>query len=288
MDISVIIPAYNEQEAVVTTIKKVREGLKAKGNVEYEIVVINDGSTDNTINTLKSCDIDFKLIDNQFNRGYGASLKEGIRHSSGNYICIIDADGTYDPSYIAGFYDDVKDNDMVVGARTGKLVEVSLLRKCVKWVLIVLANYLSGTKIIDLNSGLRIFRRQIAEEAMNILPDGFSFTTTITLAALSSGYLIKYVPINYAKRAGNSKFHPIKDTYSMIVLIVRTILYFNPLKIFLPLGFLMLLIGFGVLLGSYFFAEKIMDITFLILLISGIQIISIGLIADLIVRKVKR
>ena len=150
-----------------------------------------------------------------------------------------------------------------------------------------LANYLAGIKIPDINSGLRIMKKNLIEKYLYILPDGFSFTTTITLAALTNGYRVKYVSINYLKRTGKSKFRPIKDTLNFFQLMIRTVLYFNPLKIFIPLSIILFFSGAVVFLWSYFFAPKVLDTTTAIFIISSIQILAIGMLADLITKSRK-
>lgn len=147
----------------------------------------------------------------------------------------------------------------------------------------ILAQYLTGRRIPDLNSGLRVFRKQTVSAFLPILPDGFSFTTTITLASLSYGFPVEFVPVSYHSRAGRSKIHPVKDTLNFVLLILKAITYFNPLRVFLPIAFLLLLAGFSLLWISYFLFGQVMDITVIVLSLSGLQIGLIGLVADLIV-----
>ncbi len=174
---------------------------------------------------------------------------------------------------------------MVVGARTGEKVEIPLLRRPAKFVLSALANYLSDTKIPDLNSGLRIFKKEIALRFFSILPRGFSFTSTLTLAFLGNDYSVKYVPINYYKRKGKSTIHPIKDTVNFIMLIIRTATYFNPLKVFLPVGSLILAIGLlKLIFFDILFNHNITDLS-VGLTLTGIQVSFLGLLADVIVRR---
>jgi len=155
-------------------------------------------------------------------------------------------------------------------------------RRPAKWMLNKLANYLTGTKIPDLNSGLRVMKKDIVMNYVHLLPDGFSFTTTITLAMLTNNYRVEFVPIEYKIRSGKSKIRPIRDTMNFIQLIIRTVLYFDPLKIFLPISAFFFISSIAVLALSYLFTPKIMDITTVILFISGVQILAIGMIADLI------
>jgi len=280
--ISIIIPVYNEEKAIEQTIEGLKKELSKLG-LDYEIVVVNDASTDKTRGILEKIE-GIKLIDHPENRGYGAALKTGIKNSVYDWILIIDADGTYPDESIADLIKHTSDYDMVVGARIGKRVKIPLVRRPAKWIINKLANYLTKTKIPDLNSGLRIMKKPLLEKFIYILPDGFSFTATITLAALTNGYTIKYIPIAYSERVGKSKIRPIRDTLNFFQLIIRTILYFNPLKVFVPLSLVLFLLGAGIFFYNYFFMTKILDTTVAIILISSIQMLAIGMIADLVIK----
>lgn len=284
--ISIIIPAYNEQESIGEIIDGIDEIMS---NQEYEILVVDDGSIDNTANIVRerksTCFRDIKLIQHETNRGYGSAIKTGLRQAKNEFILIIDGDGTYQPCVIPAILSEAPNYDMVVGARTGKIVKIPFIRKPAKWLLNKLANYLTQCKIPDLNSGLRIFKKDLALEYFHILPSGFSFTTTITLAFLSNDYLVKYISIDYHKRTGKSKINPIKDTTRFLLLIIRTIMYFNPLRIFVPLSCMLLSLAIIIFLYSYCFTPKVMDITVIVFILSSIQLLAMGLLADLVDRK---
>lgn len=274
--VSVIIPAFNEEEGI----EKVLAQLKSLNLGEKsEIIVVDDGSTDQTFRMASVNGV--KVIRHEQNMGYGAALKAGIRHAKNEIIVISDADGSYPIKDIPIFLVDMEHADMVVGARVGKKAHISFYRKPAKWFINKLANHLSGIKIPDLNSGLRAMRKEKVERFFSILPERFSFTTTITLAFLTNGYSVKYIPIEYYKRKGKSKIHPIKDTLNFIQLIIRTIMYFNPLKIFLPLSFTFFIASATVLIVSWL-SGRVMDVTTTILFVAGIQLLAIGMIADLI------
>jgi len=273
--ITLLIPAYNEEKGIGPVLEQV----KALG-LPGEILVVDDGSTDKTFEAAQIPGI--TVLRHDVNRGYGQSLKTGILASKHDIVVITDADGTYPNEDIAKLLSHMDYYDMVVGARTGKSVKIPLLRKPAKKFLNLLANYLAGVEIPDLNSGLRVFRKSVAREFFNILPSGFSFTTTITLAMLSNGYRVKYVPINYHQREGKSKIHPIRDTIGFTTLIVRTTLYFNPLKIFMPMSGVVLLAAIGLLVYSKVVLGRVMDISVIVLLSAALQIAVIGMLADLI------
>jgi glycosyltransferase involved in cell wall biosynthesis len=232
IDVTIIIPAYNEELSIANQIKAVHDVMQ-KTEKSYEIIVVDDGSTDDTVKEVMGEKV--TLISVQQNRGYGATLKTGIARARSELVVITDADGTYPTDAIPILIKKADDCDMVVGARTGNNVQVPFIRKPAKWFLQKLASYLAGKKIPDLNSGLRVMKKSIVAQFYNILPSGFSFTTTITLALLCNDYLVYYHPIEYYKRIGKSKIRPV-DAYYFLLLILRTIVYFNPLKVFLPIG----------------------------------------------------
>ena len=279
-EVSVIIPAYNEKEGILRVVESLRL-LKERHGPRWEIIVVDDGSTDGTPEIVRNLE-DVILIQHPFNRGYGAAIKTGIRHAKYNTLIISDADGTYPINDIPKLIAQLPKNDMVVGARHTNSSNIPLVRRPAKWMLNKLANYLTRMKIPDLNSGLRAMKKDIVLNYLHILPDGFSFTTTITLAMLTNNYAVEFVPIEYKIRSGRSKIRPIRDTMNFIQLIIRTVLYFDPLKIFLPISVLFFVSSIAVLTLSYLFTPKVMDITTVILFISGVQILAIGMIADLI------
>jgi len=280
--LSVVIPAYNEEEGILKVVEELKLVLD-NANQPYEIIVVDDGSTDNTAKIVEKIE-NTRLIQHVHNKGYGVALKTGIKSASGDFILITDADGSYPTKDVPRLLEQVEQYDMVVGARTGKDVNIQLYRKPAKWFLSRLANYLSGTKIPDLNSGMRIFRKEAVMRFFDILPSGFSFTTTLTLAHLSNDYNIKYVPIDYHKRAGKSKIKPLSDGFNFIMLIVRTTTCFNPLKVFFPTSIVLFIFGFGVLLYQLIVQRNVAELS-VMLILAAFQIAFLGLLADLIVRK---
>ena len=237
--ISVVIPAFNEEAGIAAVIAELRRILEEQ-QISPEIIVIDDGSSDGTARNALSAGA--RLLQHRSNRGYGAALKSGIANASSELIVITDADGTYPAEYIPKLLEQLDRADMVVGARTGRNVRIPLIRKPAKLVLNWLANYLTNSKIPDLNSGLRAFRRGVVAQYFPILPDQFSWTTTITLAMHCDHYAVDYVPIDYRKREGKSKIVP-WDAGSFLVLILRTAMLFRPIRIFLPIVGLFLLYG---------------------------------------------
>ena len=279
--VSVVIPAYNEEGGLADVVNGLRAIMMGTGR-PFEIIIVDDGSEDGTLAVARGLGV--TVVTHPVNRGYGWALKTGIRAASGEHILICDGDGTYPPESIPGLLAHADEHDMVVAARTGESVEIPIFRRLAKGILRRLAIYLSESEIPDLNSGLRVFRREAAMAYFSILPSGFSFTTTITLAMLCNEGSVVYIPINYAKRRGRSKIRPLRDTMNFLILIMRTILYFNPLRIFLPVS---LIIGacFAVSLAYDLIVLKDLTEKTLIFMFGAIQLMAIGVLADLITKR---
>ncbi len=281
LEVSVVIPVYNEIGALEETVQEVSRHMDDSG-LTYEIILVDDGSTDGTGELMAAISMpNVRTVKHEVNQGYGAALKTGLKHARYDLMAITDADGTYPNERLPELIKSLGDNDMLVGARTGQNVQIPLARKPAKRALNELANHLSDTKIPDLNSGLRVMRKTTVKKFMHILPDSFSFTTTITLAMLSDGYDVKYVPIDYYHRAGDSKIHPIKDTVRFTQLVVRTVMYFNPLRVFVPISLVLFLASFLVLIYRLIAGEGLLVLG-VILFVSAIQVLTTGMLADLI------
>ena len=281
LSVSVVIPVYNEIGAIQETVDNVVRHMEDSG-LTFEIILVDDGSSDGSGEVIgKQTSAQVKSVHHEVNRGYGAALKTGLEHARYDLIAITDADGTYPNERLPGLIRALGDDDMLVGARVGKNAKIPAVRKPAKQALNKLANYLSETEIPDLNSGFRVMRKPIVKRFTHILPDSFSFTTTITLAMISDGYQVKYTPIDYFHRAGNSKINPIKDTLRFTQLVIRTVMYFNPLRIFLPLSFALFLAALLVLIYRLITGQGLL-IFGIILFVSAIQVLTTGMLADLI------
>jgi glycosyltransferase involved in cell wall biosynthesis len=230
--VTIVIPAYNEERAIGGQIKDIRT-IMDQTEWAYEVIVVDDGSTDGTASEAANHPV--QLISFPGNRGYGAAIKAGIARARAETIVIIDADGSYPSEAIPVLLGLTDGYDMVVGARTTEINHTPFIRRPAKWFLRVLASYLAGQHIPDLNSGLRVMKKNLVQRFNHLLPSGFSFTTSVTLALMCNDYLVRYHPIDYYRRTGRSKVRP-KDAYGFLLLIVRTIVYFNPLRVFIPLG----------------------------------------------------
>ena len=278
-DISVIIPAFNEEKNIKKVIGQISD-LKIK---KLDIIVVDDGSTDGTSNVLSSIK-GIRVLRHEVNKGYGAALKIGIKKSSSEYIMIIDADCTYPADSIPELLRHIGSYDMVVGARTGEIVKTPFFRKPAKWFLKRFAQYLTKSKIPDLNSGLRIFRREIALRFMRLFPDGFSFTTTLTIACLTNDFRIKYIPINYYGRKGKSKIRPIKDLVGFTNLIFRLTIFFRPLNVFMPISAMLFIAGTLKLIRDFILFQYF-GLGGATAILAAIQIAFMGMLAELIIKR---
>ncbi len=287
--LSVLIPAFNEEQAIDETVRRVHAALMDTTD-PFEIVVIDDGSTDGTPDILRNISLpQFHIVTHSKNRGYGASMKTGIRHSHGDLIATIDADGTYPIEEFPKLLRELRSGqtDMAVGARVKRGARIPWTRRPAKAVLGLLARTLTGMDIPDLNSGMRIFTRELGERYMHLYPQRFSFTITITLAALTNDYIVTFLPIDYHKRIGRSTmssgFNGVRNFLRFLGLIVRIVTYFRPLKFFVWPSVLLMALGFGTICFTLYRDRNISD-SGMLMLLTGLQIGLFGLLAEAVVR----
>lgn len=289
LDVTIVLPCYNEQDHVVEELERITKAMDASG-YSYEMLVIDDKSTDNTLRILTEALPRFpkmRLMPFRRNGGSGTARRIGTNEAYGRIVVWTDADMTYPNERIPEFVRYLDDNpgvDQVVGARTTEQGTYKLLRVPAKWLIRKIAERLAATKIPDLNSGLRAFRRDVSLPYLRLLPPGFSCVTTITLSFLSNQHPIDYIPIDYAKRAGTSKFHFIRDAYRYILQVLRMIMYFNPIKVLMPLALWMLAFGAAKAVVDVIRYEFRITTNAVLLLVTGLIIASVALLADLIVR----
>jgi glycosyltransferase involved in cell wall biosynthesis len=286
---TIVLPCYNEQDHVLREIERISVAMDKSG-IPYELLAIDDASTDGTMDRLRSAEQDFpylRVIHFPRNGGSGTVRRIGTQQARGDIVVWTDADLTYPneriPEFI-GMLDDQPEIDQVVGARTSEEGSLKVFRVPAKWFVRKLAERLTNAQIPDLNSGLRAFRRQVALPYLRLLPPGFSCVTTITLAFLSNEHEVRYVPIEYAKRAGRSKFHFFSDAYKYLLQVLRMVMYFNPLKVLMPPA--LFLLGLGVAKGIYDLFAHHLHIAndTLLIFVTGLILGSMALLADLIVR----
>lgn len=281
--VSIVIPAYNEEEAIGGDLDLTIRTMEAAG-LAYEIIVVNDGSTDRTVEIAASKP-GIQIIHHTRNRGTGAARTTGLKAAKGKVVVMTDADGTYPDQDIPKLLETMKHSDMVIGARREEKGTLRWLRTPAKALVRGLASYLTGTHIPDLNSGLRAFDREIALKYLNILPNTASWVSTITIAFLSDGYRVEFMPIDYYERKGQSKFHPLKDTYNYLTLVVRSVMYFNPLAVFLPVSLGLAALGGLKLVRDLIVYNLRVPTNTVLVLLTAIQLGAMGLLADLIVKK---
>ena len=288
LQVTIVLPCFNEQDHVLDEVERISAAMDASV-YSYELLVIDDASTDRTLSVLEEALPDYphmRLMPFRRNGGSGTARRIGSFEARGEIVVWTDADMTYPneriPELVAMLDDPTY--DQIVGARTSEEGTHKLLRVPAKWLIRKLAEKLTNSSIPDLNSGLRAFRREVSLPYLRLLPPGFSCVTTITLAFLSNQHDIRFVPIDYAKRAGISKFHFVKDAYRYILQVLRMVMYFNPLKVLMPPALFLLTLGilkgvFDMVVHPVRFA-----VNTVLIFITGVVISALALLADLIVR----
>ncbi len=281
---AVIVPVYNEHRAIQETVTRLQTLCAQVSGYDFEIICIDDGSNDGTDEILAALP-GITVITHDVNRGYGAALRTGLDYCSQEWIFITDADGTYPLNDLPRLLEvAVTGVDMVVGNRVGDGLSATPFHRLARWILRKMVHGLTGVMVPDLNSGMRVFRRTLYAEFRHLLPMGFSFTTTLTVASLYSGHKVRYEPIRYEKRIGKSNIKPVKDFLGFSMLIVRLASYFEPLRFFLPAAGVLFLLGLlrairDVIVVNQFGALSV------ILFLTGFQVFVLGVIADVIVRR---
>ena len=287
--VTIVLPCYNEERHVTEEIERISAAMDAS-SYSYELLVIDDASTDDTLEVLTAVLPKYpsmRLMPFPRNGGSGTARRIGTREARGDVVVWTDADMTYPNDRIPDFVKFLDDNpgtDQVVGARTSEEGTHKFLRVPAKWVIRKIAERLAGTGIPDLNSGLRAFRRDVSLPYLRLLPPGFSCVTTLTLSFLSNQHSVEYLSIGYAKRSGSSKFHPFRDAYRYILQVLRMTMYFNPLKVLMPIS--LWLLGIGIVKGIW---DQFNDLFYVplntvLIFTTGLIIAALALLADLIVR----
>jgi len=279
--LDIIIPIYNERvEVVRATVKAVKQTFRSMEGVT--IILVDDGSDKKyDIGSLEK-EEGIVFVQHEVNRGYGAALKFGILNGRAPWIGIIDADGTYPVESLAVLAKDMDKCDMVIGIRTGKVREIPWSRRLPKDLLNRFASYLAGLRIRDLNSGLRLFSRDLAYYLWGLFPSRFSFTSTLTMGALMGGFRVRDVPIDYYKRTGKSSMRPVTDTARFFRTALRLALLFSPMRVFGPTAGILFALGFVKGIRDYVLLGQIGNLAF-ILMLTAVELIMLGLLGELIV-----
>jgi len=274
--VSVVIPAYNEKEGIATVVTNIQQ-VMASQNQSYEIIVVDDGSQDTTADIARQAGA--RVISHPYNIGNGAAVKTGIRNARGKALVILDADGQHNPEDIPRLLEKLEIYDMAVGARTQDS-ETSLHRDAANKIYNLFASYICRMKIEDLTSGFRAIRASIARRFVYLLPNTFSYPTTITLAIVRSGHSLTYVPIRTAKRKGRSKVKLLRDGTRFFLIIVKIATLFSPLRIFIPVSAAMFLTGFIWGLVKIFFLGGRYGPTSAMLMTMAVVVFMVGLVSE--------
>ena len=282
LDVSIVLPVHNERGHLEREVARIRAVMDAS-DYAYEVIVVDDGSTDGSGELARSLG-DLRLLTLRDNRGTGAARRAGTRAARGRIVVWTDVDMTYPNDRIPWLVEQLGDHDQVVGARTTEQGTHKAARIPVKYLIRSLASYLVEQRIPDLNSGFRAFRRDVGDQFLDELPDGFSCVTTLTLSFLTNGYSVHYLDIPYAERAGRSKFHWWTDTRRYLRQVVRMAMSYNPLRVFMPPGLVLLALAIGKLVFDWTTRDFSLSPNTLLLFLAAFQVITTGLVADLVAR----
>ena len=271
--ISIILPAYNEEHAIGTVIKEIREVMRN----DYEIIVVDDGSTDNTRAVAQKAGA--RVIRHPYTFGNGAAVKTGMRNATGDIFLLMDADGQHDPQYMPQLLERMKDYDMAVAART-KWHDAPLHRRLANIVYNVFASYLANARILDLTSGFRAVRADIARKFVYLLPNTFSYPSTLTMALFKTGRSVAYVPVRLKPRIGKSKINLIADGIRFLLIITKIATLFSPMRIFFPTSVACSAIGIGHAAFKILIRHDKYTGFSILFVTTGIMVFLMGLIAE--------
>lgn len=269
--VTVLLPAFNEEKSIGTTVRKIKEL-----HPEFEILVVDDGSTDKTMQ--EAMDAGANVWPHPYNIGNGAAIKTGLRIAKGEWVLMMDADGQHKPDDITRILEFKDSFDMVVGARTKQSdtrLHRDIANKLYNWI----ASYVTDFKIMDLTSGLRLVKKNIAEQFIYLLPNTFSYPTTLTLGYLKSGRSVKYIPIEVKKRTGKSKIKLVKDGLRFLLIIFKIATLFSPLRVFLPISMGLFMTGLGYYCYTYINLGRFTNMSAL-LITTSIVVFMMGLISE--------
>lgn len=270
--LSIILPAKNEVGAVGDTVRRIRLAFP-----DAEVLVVNDGSTDDTAGVAEAAGA--RVITHPYSMGNGAAIKTGARHATGEVLVFMDADGQHDPADIPRLLARLNDGlDMVVGARQSGS-QASVGRGLANRFYNALASWMTGQKIEDLTSGFRAVRANKFREFLYLLPNGFSYPTTCTMAFFRAGYGVAYVPIMAAQRIGKSHIRLIKDGIRFLLIIFKIGTLYSPLKLFLPVSLLHFIVGLSYYLYTYSEFNRL-SLASVFLWSAAVTIFLIGLVSE--------
>lgn len=275
-EVSIIIPVYREAKVISDVVERVCQVMDVLDRY-YEIIIVDDGSDDETAKKAKEAGA--RVISHPYNIGNGAAVKTGIREAHGETLIMLDGDGQHAPEDIPQLLEKLGHYDMVVGARTGES-ETSFGRTIANSIYNRFATYMCGRKIEDLTSGFRAVKANIARLFLNLLPNTFSYPTTLTMSVVRSGYSLAYVPIKTVRRVGKSKIRPIKDGSRFFLIIIKIATLFSPMRVFLPVSTIMFLLGFCYGLFKVFVFGGRYGPTSAMLMTVAVVVFMVGLVSE--------
>jgi glycosyltransferase involved in cell wall biosynthesis len=269
--VSIVVPALDEADAVGEVVARLRASAPW-----HEVIVVDDGSTDRTAAAARAAGA--HVVRHPYRKGNGAAVKSGIRLASGEFVLVIDADGQHSPDDARRLADVLGEYDLVVGARSAS-TQASHGRRAGNWLLNRLASHLTGRPIPDLTSGFRGARRECLREFMHLLPNGFSTPTTTTLAFLRAGYSVAFVPIDAQQRHGRSKIRLAKDGPTFLLILLKIVTVFSPLRIFVPVSITSFAIGVTYGLGNVIANGRIPNGAVVLILFAALVLL-VGLVSE--------
>ncbi|MBI2505586.1 MAG: glycosyltransferase family 2 protein [Candidatus Latescibacteria bacterium] len=278
LELSIVIPAYNEAGAIGGVVERLAQNLERQGYTRYEILVVDDGSRDGTADRVRGLRHQIRVVEHPDNLGPGAAVKTGIRQALGDLLVFMDADGQHDPEDIPRFVEACRRFDMVVGAR-GRGSQAGWHRWLANTLYNHLASYVTGRQVADLTSGFRAMKRELARRYLGLLPNGFSYPTTITLSLMRAGFSVAYIPIQAPRRQGKSKIKLFSDGAKFLLIIMKICMLFSPLKIFLPVSAYLFLMGVGYY-GYTFVTDHRFTNMSMLLFTTSVMVFMMGLVAE--------
>jgi len=270
--LSVVIPVYNEEHNIVDVLRRVRNVV----GPDAEVIVVDDGSSDSTASLVEKTGV--RLIRHPYNKGNGAAVKTGIRNASRRFVLLMDGDGQHPPEAIPKLVKRIENYDMLVGARDDATVQTRG-RKLYNKSMNAFAGYIAGRRIYDLTSGFRVARRKVARAFLHLLPNSFSYPTTITLSMIKAGYSVDFVPLTFDIRMGQSKIRPFRDGLRFLIILLRVATLFAPMRVFLPISIFFILAGMLYYLYTFITWHRFTNLA-LLLLVTGIIVFLLGLVAE--------
>ena len=281
LGLTFIVPAYNEEKSITNTLNRLLETL-LKANISYEIIVVNDGSQDEILKLVERFQ-DVKIINHPVNIGYGNAIKSGIKYARYDWIGCVDADGSYPIEDIPLLLKEMeKGFDMVIGSRNNLQEIDKTIKNIFRFIFNNIIKFVVTQKIEDPNSGLRIFKRELAINLFPFLCGSFSFTTSLTILATGMSCFIKYVPIRFTQREGKSKVHHFRDSFRAAQYIVQGITFFNPIKFFVILSFGMIFIVCIPAMFLALFRMFTLSLYYMIFGTTVTMLIGLGVLGDII------